>query len=258
MKTLIYCFTATGNSLYAAQVLASGLPDSVVLPMTREAPAEKVGGPDTRLGFVFPSHYGKLPRQVKTFIEGLDILPGTYCFGLVTMGGVGAGTISYLDDALKSRGCRLAYGVAVRMAGNYIMRYNPDPLGKSGKGEAIEKKLRALAVDIGSASKNNTRRFKFASNRLYNDILSLDALFRATDDCDACGTCQRLCPAGNIELEDGKPVWKHTCQHCTACINWCPRGAIEYGDKTKNFKRYHHPGIQLKDMLDFMDNQDQN
>ena len=48
---------------------------------------------------------------------------------------------------------------------------------------------------------------------------------------------------------DDKPTWNHHCEQCLACIQWCPEEAIQYGKKTPQYERYHHPEIQLKDML---------
>jgi len=36
---------------------------------------------------------------------------------------------------------------------------------------------------------------------------------------------------------------------CYACVHWCPQGAIEIGRYTAGKPRYHHPDIDLKDMI---------
>ena len=247
-RTLIYCFSGTGNSLRAAELLAESIPGTEIHPITKADPAEIVGGQGVRLGFVLPSYYGKLPRMVKTFLESIDIASGTYCFAVVTMGGLGNSTITALAEALRQKGCHLSYGASVLMAGNYIMRYNPDPLGKNRKSAGLVKKIRAFSEDIQREKSNRTKRFGIATDTLYQNVPALDEAFFATDRCNACGTCQKICPADNIEVKNGKPVWLHQCEHCTACINWCPKCAIEYGSKTAGRKRYHHPDIQMADI----------
>lgn len=54
--------------------------------------------------------------------------------------------------------------------------------------------------------------------------------FYATDNCVSCGRCTSVCPLGNVELKEGKPVWGDRCRHCMACKNRCAKKAIEYGN----------------------------
>jgi MinD superfamily P-loop ATPase len=77
----------------------------------------------------------------------------------------------------------------------------------------------------------------------------MDRNFKADEKCNKCGICAKVCPAQNITLTDGKPVWNHKCEQCYACIEWCPQAAIQYGNNTKKYPRYHQPEIQLKDVL---------
>ncbi|WP_413814614.1 hypothetical protein [Candidatus Cryosericum septentrionale] len=58
-----------------------------------------------------------------------------------------------------------------------------------------------------------------------------------------------MCPVGDIEQVDGRPVWQHHCQQCFACLQWCPKEAIQFGKETPHGKRYHHPGVKLSDMI---------
>jgi NAD-dependent dihydropyrimidine dehydrogenase PreA subunit len=249
-QTVIYGFSATGNSLHAARLIASKLPGAVVRPMTGPLPSEPVGGPVQRVGFVFPVYFGQLPRLVKTFVESLSLAPDTFCFAVVTMGGAGAGAIAVLDDLLRAKGRALSYGEAVRMSGNYIMGYDPGRVRRSAKhDEKTDKKLAALARDIQAGRSNRVRRLKFTFDTLYKDVPALDRAFAVTDACSGCGTCEKLCPVSNIALTGGRPVWQGRCEHCTACINWCPQSAVQYGGKTAGRTRYHHPDVCLADML---------
>ncbi|MFA7034063.1 MAG: EFR1 family ferrodoxin, partial [Bacteroidales bacterium] len=62
--------------------------------------------------------------------------------------------------------------------------------------------------------------------------------FYATEACNHCGLCAKLCPMNNITIKDGVPAWSEKCVQCLACINRCPQRAIEYGNITKNKGRY--------------------
>ena len=71
------------------------------------------------------------------------------------------------------------------------------------------------------------------SSSIVNDIYYPAVIhakkFYATDRCTSCGMCERICPLKNIDIKEGKPVWKDRCTHCMACICRCPAEAIEYG-----------------------------
>ena len=79
-------------------------------------------------------------------------------------------------------------------------------------------------------------------------IPKMDKKFWIDEECNSCGICEKVCPAANILMKEGKPVWQKQCQQCLACIQWCPKESIQYGKKTSEYKRYHHPEIKLKEM----------
>ncbi|MBN1878164.1 MAG: EFR1 family ferrodoxin [Anaerolineae bacterium] len=78
---------------------------------------------------------------------------------------------------------------------------------------------------------------------------AMDRGFWADEKCNGCGICTRICPVGNISMNEGKPVWQQHCEQCFACLQWCPQEALQFGSKTAEGKRYHHPEIKLADML---------
>jgi len=97
----IFWFSGTGNSLYAAKRLSAGLGDIPLIQMMRFT--QTVGGKGGKVGFVFPSYYGNLPRAVRTFVKELEILPDTYIFAIVTGGGAKTGSIRELRNVLKEK-----------------------------------------------------------------------------------------------------------------------------------------------------------
>lgn len=77
----------------------------------------------------------------------------------------------------------------------------------------------------------------------------MDKSFWINSNCNTCGICKSICPSKNIELKDGKPLWKHQCEQCLACIQWCPKQAIQYGKKTEKRKRYTNPYVSIKELI---------
>ncbi len=244
----VFWFSGTGNSLHAAKLLSGELGNLPLGQITGAAPTGAIGGKGAKIGFVFPSYYGNLPRAVRAFVEKLEIRPNTYIFGVVTMGAVGQGSVAALDKALKEKGLRLNYGRGGRMPANYVISYNPADPAKSGKTlEKADERLRSVATEI-AAGAQSVKTIPVTAKNLYKDISALDTAFTVNDSCTNCGLCERICPVENIILTDGKPVWQHHCEHCVACISWCPAKAIEYGEKTISRRRYRNPQIRVDEL----------
>ncbi len=245
---MIFWFSGTGNSLYAAKKLSAALGGAPLMKMTEES--APVGGEGKRVGFVFPSYYGNLPRLVRAFVRNLTILPGTYVFAVVTGGGATTGSIRELRALLAEKGGTLHYGRRLFMKGNYVASYNPaDPAQMDATLDKADRRVLRFARDI-SAGARYVRPLPLTSDNLYKNIESLDAAFRVSDACTGCGLCEKLCPVKNIRLQgEGRAEWLHHCEHCMACISWCPVRAIDYGEKTKPWRRYHNPRIQVQELL---------
>ncbi|MDR0491866.1 MAG: EFR1 family ferrodoxin [Oscillospiraceae bacterium] len=244
----IYWFSGTGNSLCAAKRLSAELNGIPLTQITESAPSGAVGGIGAKIGFVFPSYYGNLPRAVKAFVEKLEIKPDTYIFAVVTMGGVGQGSVGALDKVLKAKGLRLNYGKGVHMPPNYVMNYNPADPGKSAKAlDKADEKLRKFAGEI-AARMQMVKTLPVTANNLFRNIEQLDAGVTAGDGCTGCGLCERICPVRNIRLESGRPEWLNRCEHCMACISWCPAKAINFSNKTQDRRRYRNPRITVEEL----------
>lgn len=248
IQSCIYWFSGTGNSLYAARRLASELGGIPLVQMTGDPPTDAIGGDGARIGFVFPSYYGNLPRAVRAFVERLEIRPGTFIFTVVTMGAVGQGSVAALDKALKAKGLRLSYGRGIHMPANYVVNYDPADPDKSEKSLSnADKRLSSFAAEI-TAGTLSVKTLPITAKSLYNDIEKLDAGFTASDKCTGCRLCERICPVKNIQLENGKPEWLHRCERCVACISWCPVKAIDYGEHTQSRRRYCNPHVKAEDL----------
>jgi len=249
----IYWFSGTGNSLYAAKQLAAALGGTQLVQITNEMPLhEAVGGKGEEIGFVFPSYYCNIPRAVHALVEKLDIKPDTYIFAVVTMGGPGQGSVAAMKKALKARGLRLNYGRGLSMPANNVLLYNPaDPNKGETMRNKVDERLHAFASDI-QARKQVIKSHPFILRNHFKNIETLDTPFKVSNNCTSCGLCKKICPVGNIKMDEttkNKPEWLHRCEVCVACISWCPAKAIDYGEKTKSRRRYHNPNIKVEELL---------
>ena len=70
--------------------------------------------------------------------------------------------------------------------------------------------------------------------------------FRADETCNSCELCEKICPTGSIQMDNGQPKWSKTCEQCMRCVNYCPKQAIYqtgYGS-VKGKNSYHEPDFK--------------
>lgn len=256
MRTLIYYFTGTGNSLYIAQQLEKQLENCQIRSMSREPPTQPVGGPDENIGFVFPVYYWGMPMIVKRFVEKLDISKGAYIFAIVNYRGLKLDTLGLLNDILEQKNAELAYGYGIKMPGNSITNYGPPSPEKTHKiienaNFKIDEVAKAITKkEIVPIKRLGTLISKWGNSSIYKNIEKFDEKFTVTEKCNSCGICSEICPVQNIKIEDQTPTWQHHCEKCVACIQWCPKEAVQYGQKTVKRRRYRNPHVQAKDIIE--------
>jgi NAD-dependent dihydropyrimidine dehydrogenase PreA subunit len=259
MKTAVYYFSSTGNSLVVARDLAAGLDNARVIPIHKVLPDEDATG-YARIGFVFPVYMFGLPLIVAEFLKIVKISPGAYVFCVATCGGLKGRALSLAREILKKRRINLVSGFSVAMPGNYTPLYGAFSEGRQNKMFARQQ-VRTWQI-LGSINCQKRGGLMEEAPFLLN-LLLYKLVYRygsakipfsakgfwATQACTKCGLCARVCPVENIQMQDGRPVWLLHCQHCMGCLQWCLVEAIQYGKLTLGKKRYHHPGISAQDII---------
>ncbi|HEX7714374.1 MAG TPA: EFR1 family ferrodoxin [Bacillota bacterium] len=259
MKTAIYYFTGTGNSLEVARDIHQKLSDSHFVSITALLDMEAIIPQSQIVGMVFPVHDWNLPCVVRNFVEKLELDSVTYIFAVANCNFLAGGTLDHLDRLLKEKGHSLTAGFVIRMPGTYLPLYGPNP--ERMQQQKFRRKDRDIDKIIRIVSTN--RPYKIEYKGIFVDkwlsplfrqdsaeIRRSDANFHVDGDkCTGCGICTKVCAFKSIELVDGKPQWQHRCQRCFACIHLCPRMAIQYGNHTEKKKRYKNPNVTLQEII---------
>ena len=257
MKTRLYVFTGTGNSLWVARQLATELKEATLefMPyLSKNFKAEAYA-----LGIVFPVHIWGLPMRVIRFVEHLQVKPNPYFFALAVNAGQPAATLLQMKKLMSARQLSLAMGYSFVMPTNYIPWGGPGPIdAQQRRYQEARRKVQAMAGLILRREQKRVEKGPLWQNILFSwfykmsfpYVYKLDKNFWVDPKCNSCGICAQVCPAQNVEMSNGKPVWLHRCEQCLACLQWCPQEAIQYGKKTVRYSRYRHPEINLKDMLE--------
>ena len=235
---MIYYFSGTGNSRWAARQIAARLHDTAqdISKLSRLPNLTH----ESQIGLVFPIYAWGAPEPVLSFVKKL---PKTqiFTFAVCTCGEEAGYAMKKLSDLYPFRS---SYSLV--MPNNYIIGADVDDA------QTIRKKIQdarqAIQTLTDEVAQHQTvyrvHEGKHAGlksglvNFGFNRFARSTKAFYATDRCNSCGLCAQNCPASTITMTNGKPVWGKTCYQCLGCINACPQRAIEYGKSTQKHGRY--------------------
>lgn len=246
---MILYFSGTGNSQLAAVWLADLIGDGEIVSINRYLKEGKAAVIQSNrpLVFVAPTYSWRLPRVVEQWIMKTSFEGNRDVYFLLTCGGSCGNAAAYAEKLCDKKGFRFCGLAPVVMPENYLALFSTP--GEQECGEIIENakpRISALATRIRSGECFDKQDVSLGGklesgpvNPLFYAFFVNDKGFSVTDRCVSCGKCAVRCPLNNIELIDGKPVWRGNCTHCMACIGGCPTEAIEYKSKSKGRHRHY-------------------
>lgn len=261
---MIFYFSGTGNTRWAARKVADALGDRLV---NIASEMRRVDGSDEllryqldegeRIGFFYPVHGWRPPKLVREFVGRLRIenADGHYCYAVCTAGDNIGETEDLMENDLAAVGLHVDSAISLIMPESYIALPFMDvdkPENEKLKKDVANRQL----TDFIPAIKKRTvgirnlviGRWPRINSRLVGSVflkkLVTDKYFSVdADKCVGCGKCVSVCPVGDIKLDAGnKPTWLHNdkCLTCFACYHHCPKRAIDFGKWTKGKGQYYY------------------
>lgn len=256
---MIFYFSATGNSEWAAQTLAEQTHDRIVSitdAMQNEEFSYALHSGE-HLGFVFPVHGWRVPMIVRHFIAKLRLSnynTTTYTYSLVTCGDSVGETLTLLKEHLAVSKIHLNASFSLIMPESYIglpFMYLDNKDREQKKYSRSKARIQKYS-ELICESRGGEHLDKGAFPRLYSGFLGrffynhlvTDKHFHVDKKaCIGCSQCARVCPVGDIKCEQGSfPEWIHNekCLTCYACLHHCPVNAISWGWFTKGKGQYFY------------------
>lgn len=245
---MIFYFSGTGNSQFAAKQVAAELGDELVsINQCLKKGKKRMFQSEHPLVFVAPIYAWRLPKIVDQWIRVNRFEGNQNAYFILTRGGRTEGNAaSYAAKLCAETGLHYCGLASAQMPENYIAL-------SAAPSESECVSMIARAKPIFSSLADQIRQGKpfpktpvtfggrFISgpfNPLYYRFYIKDKGFTVSNDCVSCGKCEKRCPLNNIGIVDGKPIWKGNCTHCMSCICGCPTEAIEYKSISKGKRRY--------------------
>lgn len=259
MKTKIFYFSSTGNSLYVAQSIAKHL-KNVNLVSIPDAIGQISKVESRKVGFVFPVYAYGLPGIVEDFISKIKLVKAEYVFAVATCGGTPGETLIQLKKLLRKNGSILNAGFVVKqdvytfLEENAFMKFMVNLAGDQPG--YLNDRLQLIVETIENDKHHQLETSKRIANYLGRMVHKIAVKqfkhagkdFWVNEKCSTCKTCVGICPRKNIKIIDDKPKWHENCESCFACLQWCPKQAVEYKEASLGKRRSHNNKITLNDM----------
>jgi ferredoxin len=266
MRALILYFSGTGNTAYVAHYLHQRLERAgLIVDLARvEATAPMRVAEYELLVLGFPVYLLDAPALVQRTVASLPPVAQRGAFVFATYGGIPGGATRRMLERLAAMGYTPLGAAGVRMPasdglmlarrgsrlarwltrGDYARLPAADRLAEhiltaaSGlaRGEALESHLAPLPPGLHGRLFDRLWARELARGRRL-----ARRYFHVNGACTACGQCARLCPAHNITLVEGRPVWGEDCELCLRCLHLCPTEAIQLGKLTQGKLRWRGP-----------------
>ncbi len=247
MKTTLFYFSATGNSLTTAKKIAETLGDCELIPVASLKNKAKILVNTPRVGFVFPVYYGNMPWPMREAVSKMVFQAETYSFIFTTCRGHAGKAAQRMDLLLRTRGISLSLARGIGLPGNSFIS-PPEKAQEQLKNQDANIMEQLSDIRSGIVEDNSIQELIPMTPIDYpNNFRGI----MADENCSGCGTCVKVCPMGNIHLENGRAVISDDCATCLACFHWCPKEAIWMSKQEDIARRekYHHPQVTLADIL---------
>lgn len=258
---MIYCFSGTGNTLYAARLLAQSLGDTIHLftaDELREPQNCILECEDDIIVWMFPTYSWGVPPVMRNIFRHatLRFAPAARHIAVTTCGD-DIGNLAHMFRAdLEKRGLSPGAVFSVQMPNTYVMMKGFDVDSESLARQKIEASTFRIdeianAINDGHTSPHQDLVVRgsfpvFKTRLIYpwfvRHEMNPDGFRVDVNTCVSCGRCAASCPMSNITYDsDNHPVWGDKCAFCTACYHICPTHAIAWKRTTLQKGQYRNP-----------------
>ena len=246
----IFYYTATGNSLDVAKRIGGQL---YSIPQLLKE--NKLEFEDEAIGIICPTYVWSIPELAVEFLDKAK-LKTNYFFGIMTYGNMDIGVKNHFVKIAKKNNLDVKYVKSLLMVDTALHLFDIDKQVANLDKKKTEENLaqivkdvqnRKVEVDIKSPIKGSM------SDLLYKMQISMQKSkykqFEVEDSCIGCKTCSKVCPVGNITMENNRPKYDTKCIGCFSCTNNCPVNAIRVKNE-RSKARFRNKNVSLKEIID--------
>lgn len=223
---MIFYFTGTGNSLYAAKKL-----DEERISIPQALHWDNLCFRANKIGIVCPVYGHEVPPLVREFLQKADFQTD-YFYMVLTYGNRHGGASELAYQLCRECGILPQYINVVLMADNWP---SFDVQEQARMDKKTDQQLASIRQDIEAGKRgfspvtdhDRDVHRQFLANKGRSPGYTWEKLINITEKCVGCGICTRVCPAGCIQMINGRAALnERDCQTCLACFHACPQRAV--------------------------------
>lgn len=251
-KEAICFYSATGNGYSIAKELNKYISaDMFYIP--------SIIGMDLseyeKIIIVSPVYMFALPNIMKTFIKNLTnykVSPKIYV--VFNSAGIFADVAYYTQRMFNEKNIKISAVYKICMPLTYTWFLGEMQAVVDSLLRTYPKKVKKIAEKIIANEEKPIKRSKVRFlTKIHENLYKTWGVFAKSfytveSNCNQCGYCEKICPAGNIRIVDGKIEFGDQCISCLACYHRCPEKAINVGTHTTKRKRYVNPCVNVDEM----------
>lgn len=201
---MIFYFTATGNSLYAAKYLEE---ERISIPQIIDK--EHLEFQADRIGIVCPVYGHEVPQMVQDFLAKASF-ETDYFYMVLTYGNRHGGAAELAWKLCRKCGIQPDYINVLMMVDNWLPSFDMNEQRAIDKKvddhlEVIKKEIEGRVHKISEVTDTDRaahQQFLENQSKLPADLWQ--HLITVGEGCVGCGLCEQVCPSGSIRVEQGK------------------------------------------------------
>lgn len=247
---MVFYFSGTGNSLYAAKSL-----DTELFSIPQVMKSNELFFTADTIGIVCPIYGHEMPAMVKQFIRKA-VFHTNYLYVVLTYGSRHANAVELAERVFTGAEITADYITTLMMVDNFLPVFDMNEEVMLDK--KVEQQILKIKADI-LAKKHTLQEVTSEDRSIHETYLTavsgapetVWANFSVSDNCIGCGICTKVCPAGCIQLQQQLAVYTgKNCQACYSCIHACPQLTIKLNIPEKNpLARYRNENVSLKEIV---------
>ena len=154
---------------------------------------------------------------------------------------------------LEKKGLNVNYTNSVLMVDNFLPMFDMKQEKEIKNDDDIDEQIQSIKEDI-----EMKKDFKL-SKKMFTDVPFIEKVLESTmtrkfhiivgDDCINCRICTRVCPRGNISLDEEKPVIGDNCEFYLGCVHHCKNNVLTINDEKNSAERFINPHIKVSKII---------